>query len=127
MTVDVEAIRAFIEQGERDRALVAPDIPFSRAEYAARLDRLRAAMSEDGIDSLVLPTAYSFNHDGTCLYFAAVSVFLAQARMSRVPWNFGGGPMIIRRLRRSHYDGWYRQVRWPDSACRAAIVGVGGR
>ena len=27
---------------------------------------------------LVLPTAYSFNHDGTCLYFAAVSVFLAR-------------------------------------------------
>jgi len=26
-----------------------------------------------------LPAGYSFNHDGTCLYFAAVSVFLAQA------------------------------------------------
>jgi Xaa-Pro aminopeptidase len=54
MTVDVEAIRAFIEQGERDRALVAADIPFSRAEYAARLNRLRAAMTEDGIDTLLL-------------------------------------------------------------------------
>lgn len=27
----------------------------------------------------VLPTGYAFNHDGTCMYFAAVSVFLAQA------------------------------------------------
>ena len=29
--------------------------------------------------ALVLPTGYAFNHDGTCLYFASVSVFLAQA------------------------------------------------
>jgi aerobic C4-dicarboxylate transport protein len=29
--------------------------------------------------ALVLPTGYAFNHDGTCLYFATVSVFLAQA------------------------------------------------
>jgi aerobic C4-dicarboxylate transport protein len=27
----------------------------------------------------VLPTGYAFNHDGTCLYFAAASIFLAQA------------------------------------------------
>jgi aerobic C4-dicarboxylate transport protein len=27
----------------------------------------------------VLPTGYAFNHDGTCLYFASVAVFLAQA------------------------------------------------
>jgi hypothetical protein len=32
-------------------------------------------------------------------------------RMSRVPWNFGGGPKIIRRRWRSHHDGWHRQVR----------------
>ena len=29
--------------------------------------------------ALVLPSGYAFNHDGTCLYFATVSVFLAQA------------------------------------------------
>jgi aerobic C4-dicarboxylate transport protein len=29
--------------------------------------------------ALVLPTGYAFNHDGTCLYFATVAVFLAQA------------------------------------------------
>ena len=28
-------------------------------------------------------------------------------RMSRVPWNFGGGPMIIRLRSRSHLDGRY--------------------
>jgi len=27
-------------------------------------------------------------------------------RLSRVPWNFGGGPMIIRLRSRSHLDPW---------------------
>jgi aerobic C4-dicarboxylate transport protein len=34
---------------------------------------------EESIVALVLPTGYSFNHDGTCLYWATASVFLAQA------------------------------------------------
>jgi aerobic C4-dicarboxylate transport protein len=45
--------------------------------------RLHAKLRQLGADppvvALVLPTGYSFNHDGTSLYFAAVSVFLAQA------------------------------------------------
>ena len=34
---------------------------------------------EEPVVALVLPAGYSFNHDGTCLYFATASVFLAQA------------------------------------------------
>ncbi len=34
---------------------------------------------ERGIVGLVIPTGYSFNLDGTCLYLATASVFLAQA------------------------------------------------
>lgn len=34
---------------------------------------------EESIVGLVLPTGYSFNHDGTSLYFATASVFLAEA------------------------------------------------
>jgi aerobic C4-dicarboxylate transport protein len=45
--------------------------------------RLHAKLRQLGVDppvvSLVLPTGYAFNHDGTCLYFASVAVFLAQA------------------------------------------------
>ena len=45
--------------------------------------RLHARLRQLGVDpsivSLVLPAGYGFNHDGTCLYFASVSVFLAQA------------------------------------------------
>jgi aerobic C4-dicarboxylate transport protein len=41
--------------------------------------KLRALGCDESIVALVLPTGYAFNHDGTCLYFAMVSVFLAQA------------------------------------------------
>ena len=41
--------------------------------------RLTALGVEESIVALVLPAGYSFNHDGTCLYWATVSVFLAQA------------------------------------------------
>ena len=45
--------------------------------------RLHAKLRQLGVDppivSLVLPTGYAFNHDGTCLYFSSVAVFLAQA------------------------------------------------
>jgi aerobic C4-dicarboxylate transport protein len=45
--------------------------------------RLHAKLRQLGADppivALVLPTGYAFNHDGTCLYFASVAVFLAQA------------------------------------------------
>src|SRR5262245_38859733 len=41
--------------------------------------KLRQLGADPGIVPLVLPAGYAVNHDGTCLYFAAVSVFLAQA------------------------------------------------
>ena len=47
------------------------------------LPRLLAKMEKAGCDEtvvgLVIPTGYSFNLDGTCLYLATVTVFLAQA------------------------------------------------
>ena len=45
--------------------------------------RLHAKLRQLGVDppivSLVLPTGYAFNHDGTCLYLASVALFLVQA------------------------------------------------
>jgi aerobic C4-dicarboxylate transport protein len=41
--------------------------------------KLRQLGADPAIVSLVLPAGYGFNHDGTCLYFSAVAVFLAQA------------------------------------------------
>lgn len=42
---------------------------------------------DESVVGIVLPTAYSFNHDGTCLYFAAVTVFLAQATGTALGWQ----------------------------------------
>lgn len=41
--------------------------------------KLRAIGCGEQVVALVLPIGYSFNHTGTCLYYATVSVFLAQA------------------------------------------------
>jgi len=55
---------------------------------------------------------------------------LAQLRrMSRAPWNFGSGPMIIRLRSRFHHDGQHRQsARRHAAAGRLVVlVGAGGR
>jgi aerobic C4-dicarboxylate transport protein len=43
------------------------------------VSKLRALGCDESVVALVLPTGYAFNHDGTCLYWATASVFLAQA------------------------------------------------
>ena len=53
-------------------------------QLAAKLTRLGV---DESVVGMVLPTAYSFNHDGTCLYFAAVTVFLAQATGTALGWQ----------------------------------------
>jgi aerobic C4-dicarboxylate transport protein len=61
-------------------------------QLTAKLTRLGA---EESVVGLVLPTAYSFNHDGTCLYFAAVSVFLAQATDTAISLQQQLGLLLI--------------------------------
>ncbi|MFT3905973.1 MAG: C4-dicarboxylate transporter DctA [Steroidobacteraceae bacterium] len=43
------------------------------------IQKMKRAGCEESVVGLVVPTGYSFNLDGTCLYLATVSVFLAQA------------------------------------------------
>jgi aerobic C4-dicarboxylate transport protein len=49
--------------------------------------KLRQLGCDESVVGLVLPTAYTFNHDGTCLYFAAATVFLAQATNTPMDWQ----------------------------------------
>ncbi len=51
----------------------------SESVFPQLVGKLRALGCEESIVGLVLPTGYAFNHDGTCLYFAAAPIFLAQA------------------------------------------------
>ena len=47
--------------------------------------KLEAAGCEESVVGLVIPTGYSFNLDGTCLYLATAAVFLAQATNTPLP------------------------------------------
>ena len=54
----------------------------------------RLGVSEEVV-GLVLPTAYTFNHDGTCLYFAAATIFLAQATDTPLDWTHQLGLLAV--------------------------------
>ncbi|MDO8380708.1 C4-dicarboxylate transporter DctA [Phenylobacterium sp.] len=43
------------------------------------MQRLKDLGCDEGVVGLVVPTGYSFNLDGTCLYLATAAIFLAQA------------------------------------------------
>ena len=51
----------------------------SESVFPQLVQKLTALGCDESIVGLILPTGYAFNHDGTCLYFAAVAIFLAQA------------------------------------------------
>jgi aerobic C4-dicarboxylate transport protein len=59
----------------------------SESVFPQLTEKLTRLGVDESVVGMVLPTAYSFNHDGTCLYFAAVSVFLAQATGTALGWE----------------------------------------
>lgn len=59
----------------------------SESVFPQLTDKLKKLGVDESVVGIVLPTAYSFNHDGTCLYFAAVAVFLAQATGTALGWE----------------------------------------
>ena len=63
----------------RTELLIVIGTSSSESVFPQLVGKLQALGCEEQVVGLVLPTGYAFNHDGTCLYFAAASVFLAQA------------------------------------------------
>ena len=63
----------------RTELLIVIGTSSSESVFPQLVAKLRALGCEESIVGLVLPTGYAFNHDGTCLYFAAAPIFLAQA------------------------------------------------
>ena len=59
----------------------------SESVFPQLTDKLKKLGVDESVVGIVLPTAYSFNHDGTCLYFAAVTIFLAQATGTALGWE----------------------------------------
>jgi len=63
----------------REEILICFATTSSETVLPRMLTKLEACGCKGSIVGLVIPTGYSFNLDGTCLYLAAVTVFLAQA------------------------------------------------
>jgi proton glutamate symport protein len=86
------ALIARIPLGKFWRAVKEPWlIAFSTASSEAALPRAFEAMEQFGVPrrivAFVLPTGYSFNLDGSTLYLAVASVFVAQA--ANIPMTLG--------------------------------------
>jgi proton glutamate symport protein len=66
-------------------------IAFSTTSSEAALPKALELMEQFGVPrrivSFVLPTGYSFNLDGSTLYLALTSVFVAQAANINMPWQ----------------------------------------
>jgi aerobic C4-dicarboxylate transport protein len=63
----------------REELLLTAATTSSETVLPQLMAKLRALGCEESVVGLVVPTGYSFNLDGTCLYLATASVFLAQA------------------------------------------------
>jgi len=63
----------------REEILVCLATTSSESVLPRMLTKMEQLGCKPSIVGLIIPTGYSFNLDGTCLYLAAVTVFLAQA------------------------------------------------
>jgi aerobic C4-dicarboxylate transport protein len=63
----------------REELLICIATTSSETVLPRLMSKLEDLGCETGVVGLVVPTGYSFNLDGTCLYLATATVFLAQA------------------------------------------------
>jgi aerobic C4-dicarboxylate transport protein len=63
----------------REELLIVAATTSSETVLPRLVQKLQALGCEESVVGLVIPTGYSFNLDGTCLYLATAAVFLAQA------------------------------------------------
>ena len=63
----------------REELLIVFATTSSETVLPRMITKLEDLGCEESVVGLVIPTGYSFNLDGTCLYLATASVFLAQA------------------------------------------------
>jgi aerobic C4-dicarboxylate transport protein len=71
----------------REELLIVIATTSSETVLPRMIAKLEAAGCEESVVGLVIPTGYSFNLDGTCLYLATAAVFLAQATNTPLPFE----------------------------------------
>src|SRR5947208_9822484 len=84
-------------------ALLQPaDLAFASTSSESALPKAMQAMERFGVPrhivGFVIPTGYSFNLDGSTLYLAMASVFVAQAAETTIGWHMGLGQQITMTL-----------------------------
>src|ERR1700737_3167830 len=90
-------VRQFI-RAVREPATIA----FATTSSESALPKAMEAMERFGVPrhivGFVMPTGYSFNLDGSTLYLAMASVFVAQAAETTMGWHMGIGQQITMML-----------------------------
>jgi aerobic C4-dicarboxylate transport protein len=79
----------------KDEILVCIATTSSETVLPRIIAKMEAAGCEQSIVGLVIPTGYSFNLDGTCLYLVTAAVFLAQATNTHLDIEHQIGLIII--------------------------------
>ena len=77
-------------------------LAFATTSSESALPKAMQAMERFGVPrhivGFVIPTGYSFNLDGSTLYLALASVFVAQAAETTTGWHMGFGPQVAMML-----------------------------
>jgi aerobic C4-dicarboxylate transport protein len=76
-TLDLSLMRLLAYM--KDELLIVAATTSTEAVLPQIIGKMRAAGCEESVVGIVVPAGYSFNLDGTCLYLATASLFLAQA------------------------------------------------
>ena len=71
----------------RDELVLVAATTSSETVLPRLIDKLQTLGCDESVVGLVIPTGYSFNLDGTCLYLTTAAVFLAQA--TNTPLDLG--------------------------------------
>jgi aerobic C4-dicarboxylate transport protein len=70
----------------REELLLIVGTSSQETVFPQMTQKLRKLGCTESIVGLVLPTSYAFNHDGTCIYVACLTIFLAEATNTPLDW-----------------------------------------
>jgi len=79
----------------RDEILIVAATTSTEAVLPRVIEKMRDVGCDESVVELVVPAGYSLNLDGTCLYLATVTVFLAQATGTPLSWEQELGLMAV--------------------------------
>jgi len=79
----------------REEILIVLATTSSETVLPRVIARLEDLGCEESVVGLVIPTGYSFNLDGTCLYLATAAIFLAQATNTPMTWTQQVGLLFV--------------------------------